>query len=96
MTEWLHKMDRCRESRIRFSTYFLLCNPNLTLNSLLADKKLQKGRSKKLLKQLIGTHYKCPPPLYWVLLAAAGSGIQFHTLTWPVPSPVKNMLPGPV
>lgn len=27
---------------------------------------------------------------------AVGTATEFHTLTWPVPSPVKNRPPGPV
>ena len=29
-------------------------------------------------------------------MEAVGSVNQFHTLTWPVPSPVKNMPTGPI
>jgi len=94
MHEGLKRMDSWRESRFHPSIYSPLSNPYFTLNSFLAEK-ITKRKIEKLLKQLIEVHYKCLA-LYWTLLDVAGSGIQFHTLTWPVPSPVKNMLPGPV
>jgi len=87
MHEWLQRMDDWRESRFHFSIYSPLRNPYFTLNSFLAEK-ITKKKIEKLLKQLIGVHYKCLA-LYLTLLDVAGSGIQFHTLTWPVPSPVR-------